>query len=228
MWFPPYDLSFQESVNVNWNSNTFIGRGEKVYTYTDTDRTATLNFTILIDHPAIVNEIRNMEGKNPDHDLEMDTLRFFAGCGPLDNDKKKPQDTNKDITISKEESTEPVEAENEEKAEKLKFYVFFPNNYSGNYNDGKLMTMKEWENRNFADSDWLTYLLFGKDISVPDNSGEYLGYEMGKGSGISTKEGNTITTAVDPSTNLSKNWTVFPEYEGEECVFQSSFILGWI
>ena len=47
MWFPPYDLSFQESVNVNWNSNTFIGRGEKVYTYTDTDRTATLNFTIL-------------------------------------------------------------------------------------------------------------------------------------------------------------------------------------
>lgn len=216
MWFPPYDLSFQESVNVNWNSNTFIGRGEKVYTYTDTDRTATLNFTILIDHPAIVNEIRNMEGKNPDDDIEMDTLRFFAGCGPLDNDKKKPQDTNKDITISKEESTEPVEAENEEKAEKLKFYVFFPNNYSGNYNDGKLMTMKEWENRNFADSDWLTYLLFGKDISVPDNSGEYLGYEMGKGSGISTKEGNTITTAVDPSTNLSKNWTVFPEYEGED------------
>ena len=61
-----------------------------------------------------------------------------------------------------------------------------------------------FENRNFADSDWLTYLLFGKDISVPDNSGEYLGYEMGKGSGISTKEGNTITTAVDPSTNLSK------------------------
>lgn len=216
MWFPPYDLSFQESVNVNWNSNTFIGRGEKVYTYTDTDRTATLNFTILIDHPAIVNEIRNMEGKNPDDDIEMDTLRFFAGCGPLDNDKKKPQDTNKDITVSKEESTEPVEAENEEKAEKLKFYVFFPNNYSGNYNDGKLMTLKEWENRNFADSDWLTYLLFGKDISVPDNSGEYLGYEMGKGSGISTKEGNTITTAVDPSTNVSKNWTVFPEYEGED------------
>lgn len=216
MWFPPYDLSFQESVNVNWNSNTFIGRGEKVYTYTDTDRTATLNFTILIDHPAIVNEIRNMEGKKPDNDIEMDTLRFFAGCGPLDNDKKKPQDTNKDITVSKEESTEPVEAENEEKAEKLKFYVFFPNNYSGNYNDGKLMTLKEWENRNFADSDWLTYLLFGKDISVPDNSGEYLGYEMGKGSGISTKEGNTITTAVDPSTNVSKNWTVFPEYEGED------------
>ena len=216
MWFPPYDLKFNENVNVNWNANTFIGRGEKVYTYTDTDRTATLDFTILIDHPAIVNEIRNMEGKDPDGDIEMDILRFFAGCGPLDNGKKQSQDTDSEIDVSKEESTEPVEVENEEKAEKLKFYVFFPNNYSGNYNDGKLMTEKEWENIGFADKDWVSYLLFGKDISIPDNSSEYWGYETGKGNGISTDDGATITTAVDPVTNVSKNWTVFPDYEGED------------
>ena len=29
MWFPPYDLTFNESVRVNWNPNQFIGRGEK-------------------------------------------------------------------------------------------------------------------------------------------------------------------------------------------------------
>ena len=216
MWFPPYDLKFNENVNVNWNANTFIGRGEKVYTYTDTDRTATLDFVILIDHPAIINEIRSMEGKDPDGDIEMDTLRFFAGCGPLDNGKKQSQDIDSEINVSKEESTEPVEVENEEKAEKLKFYVFFPNNYSGNYNDGKLMTEKEWENIGFADKDWTSYLLFGKDISIPDDSSEYWGYETGKGNGISTDDGATITTAVDPVTNVSKNWTVFPDYEGED------------
>ena len=26
MWFPPYGLDFSESVNVNWDNNTFIGR----------------------------------------------------------------------------------------------------------------------------------------------------------------------------------------------------------
>lgn len=55
MWFPPYDLSFSESTNVNWNSDTFIGRGEKVYTYIDTDRSGTLHFKLVVDHPSIIN-----------------------------------------------------------------------------------------------------------------------------------------------------------------------------
>ena len=31
MWFPPYDLNFSENTNVNWESSTFIGRGESLY-----------------------------------------------------------------------------------------------------------------------------------------------------------------------------------------------------
>ena len=38
MWFPPYDLTFNEDVSVKWNTNDFIGRGESVYTYTNTER----------------------------------------------------------------------------------------------------------------------------------------------------------------------------------------------
>ncbi|MBP3630494.1 MAG: hypothetical protein J6J23_03285, partial [Clostridia bacterium] len=38
MWFPPYNLKFSENVNVNWNANSFIGRGEEIYTYTNTVR----------------------------------------------------------------------------------------------------------------------------------------------------------------------------------------------
>ena len=218
MWFPPYDLRFNESVNVDWNANTFIGRGEKVYTYTNTDRTASLDFTILIDHPAIINEIQNMKGKAPDDDIEMDTLRFFAGCGPLDNDLKKVEkadaDTNK---TNKENSIEPKEVKNEEKVEKLKFYVFFPNNYSGNYNEKDLLTKEEWQEKGFADRDWVNYLLFGRDILVPSAEDSYNGYEMSN-KGISTTSaiGVGIPTAVDPKTNISKIWNVYPDYEGED------------
>lgn len=55
MWFPPYDLSFSENTNVNWNADSFIGRGEKVYTYVDTDRSGTLHFKLVVDHPSIIN-----------------------------------------------------------------------------------------------------------------------------------------------------------------------------
>ena len=218
MWFPPYDLRFNESVNVDWNANTFIGRGEKVYTYTNTDRTASLDFTILIDHPAIINEIQNMKGKAPDDDIEMDTLRFFAGCGPLDNDLKevKKVDADTDKT-NKENSIEPKEVKNEEKVEKLKFYVFFPNNYSGNYNKKDLLTKEEWQEKGFADTDWINYLLFGRDILIPDAEDSYNGYEMSN-KGISTTSAISvgIPTAVDPKTNISKIWNVYPDYEGED------------
>ena len=49
MWFPPYNLTFNESVNVTWGGNDFIGRGERIYSYTNTERTGTLSFTILAD-----------------------------------------------------------------------------------------------------------------------------------------------------------------------------------
>ena len=38
MWFPPYGLRFSEDTSVNWNEHSFIGRGENVFTYTNTSR----------------------------------------------------------------------------------------------------------------------------------------------------------------------------------------------
>lgn len=58
MWFPPYDLAFNENVSVSWNSYNFIGRGEPVYSYNNTNRTGTLSFTMIVDHPSIVNKLR--------------------------------------------------------------------------------------------------------------------------------------------------------------------------
>lgn len=96
MWFPPYDLTFSESVRVNWNSNQFIGRGENIYTYTNTERSGNLSFMLLIDHPSIIDYWKGRSNTTQSSDYSVDAtgsteneiLRFFAGCSIL---TAKPQ-----------------------------------------------------------------------------------------------------------------------------------------
>lgn len=131
MWFPPYDLKFNENVNANWGEVDFIGRGERIYTYTNTDRSGTLSFKLLIDHPSMLNDYKSKG--DSDTSVEIDDidsadqklLRFFAGCDlgkfkqyeePEDEDDGFPDDD--DITPPSE-------------CKQLKFQVFYPNNYSG-------------------------------------------------------------------------------------------------
>lgn len=111
MWFPPYDISFTETTSVNWNSDAFIGRGEKVYTYIDTERTGTLHFKLLVDHPSIINyyegkttyeengetktyqlgdELRANMSRTPPKDTDL--LRFFAGCDTIEGSAKNLTD----------------------------------------------------------------------------------------------------------------------------------------
>lgn len=134
MWFPPYDLKFNEQIGVNWNPNDFIGRGEKIYTYTNTERSGTLSFKLLIDHPSVV----DMWSKHGENYVEGDDiknketlLRFFAGCEKLElKDKKKVE-----ITKTVEKTIENVEYVPEYIDTYTCFYIFFPNNYSGMYDD---------------------------------------------------------------------------------------------
>lgn len=58
MWFPPYNLVVDESTAANYQPHEFIGRSEALHTYTNSARTGTINFSIIVDHPKIVNKIR--------------------------------------------------------------------------------------------------------------------------------------------------------------------------
>ena len=134
MWFPPYDLKFNENISVNWNPNEFIGRGEKIYTYTNTERSGTLSFILLVDHPSVLNTWK--KGKN-ELDLDKknkakeDYLRFFAGCDieinntPVNNGVQNNQPEGN--TVPYQGTTDKSE---------IIFYVFFPNYYSG-HDDGE-------------------------------------------------------------------------------------------
>jgi hypothetical protein len=74
MWFPPYDLSFDENVSVQWDKTNFIGRGEPVFTYNNTLRSGTIKFKVVVDHPSIINQLK-------DKWAEDEILKFFKGCG---------------------------------------------------------------------------------------------------------------------------------------------------
>lgn len=78
MWFPPYDINFTENVSVSWESNTFLGRGEPIYTYNNTERKGTLSWTIISDHPSILNQFKQ--------ESEEKIYKFFAGCGLSDSE----------------------------------------------------------------------------------------------------------------------------------------------
>ena len=77
MWFPPYDINFSESNNVSWESTNFIGRGEPVYTYNNTERAGNLSFKVVVDHPSYANSFRDIDGPD-DHYINS----FWAGCIP--------------------------------------------------------------------------------------------------------------------------------------------------
>ena len=100
MWFPPYGLAFNENVNTEWSSTQFIGRGEKIYSYVDTERSGNLSFQILIDHPSLLKLLHNVTDTTGDVDdvesYEQQILRFFAGCDIL-NKQESSDNVNSNV-----------------------------------------------------------------------------------------------------------------------------------
>ena len=86
MWFPPYGLTFSESVSANWQGNDFIGRPEPIYTYKNTSRTGSLQWKIVVDHPSVLNVIVNKVLADQTNKVRIDSIleSFFAGCRKYD------------------------------------------------------------------------------------------------------------------------------------------------
>lgn len=191
MWFPPYDLKFNEDVNVNWNETNFIGRGEGIYTYTNTTRTGSLSFKILVDHPSIIDywENRGRSTSNSVDDIddpEQQILRFFAGCdmltgspGPIVEDEAAVSDN-------------PIPSPD---SQELKFFVFFPNYYSGK-DDSPEWAMKYITNGLGAGKEKAWHMkangdcyrddeITDYDIPYANAQNRYGGYEMRPGMPIS-------------------------------------------
>lgn len=220
MWFPPYDLKFSESVSVNWNPTQFIGRGESIYTYTNTERSGNLSFKILIDHPSLLNhpsmKLRSdggidgvVDGVDDVNSAEQGILRFFAGCEvlrPKKTDKKDKTDNGHTPNAVAAPAVDiPTSSPN-----KFTFFVYYPNDYSGVDDSpiaGSIVSPIEYllngigcqlhgtptKNENIGTSVNDRYT-FGDKTNVRG------GYEMGNG-GISKLLSKTVKTFTEENGN---------------------------
>jgi len=89
MWFPPYGIQFSESSLAKYDSTVIIGRGEPIYTYSNSERIARLSFKLIIDYPPQI--------KGQDHGT---ISKFFAFGGKL----KQSELANVDIPAKKAEN----------------------------------------------------------------------------------------------------------------------------
>ena len=85
MWFPPYDIRFTDDTSTNWTTHQFLGRPEPIYTYNNTERSGTLSFKIVVDHPSILNLLVKKElAKLTDGEVDEILNAFWAGCQEFD------------------------------------------------------------------------------------------------------------------------------------------------
>jgi len=182
MWFPPYDLKFNEDISVNWSETNFIGRGEGIYTYANTSRSGQLSFKILVDHPSIINYWEN-RGKSVSNsvddvdDPEQELLRFFAGCDML---------SGKPSTIPETEAAIQDEAIPSPDTNEIRFFTFFPTNYSGKDDGGDFATkyLTNGFGAGKVKNSSGSIVDYKVPYSRPDES-TYGGYEMRPGKPIS-------------------------------------------
>ena len=81
MWFPPYELKYDDSSNASWDKVNFLGRPEPIYLYKNTERSGGLSFKIVVDHPSILNLIVNKELEKENNSESTKIIdSFFAGC----------------------------------------------------------------------------------------------------------------------------------------------------
>ena len=79
MWFPPYNLQVNEVAIAKYESTVMVGRNEPMYNYMNSERTAVLSFSLLVDYPEQLRNI-NLVGDNKNKAI----ADFFAfGGDPL-------------------------------------------------------------------------------------------------------------------------------------------------
>ena len=211
MWFPPYDIQISESNSVNWEETNFIGRGEPIYTYSNTKRTGQLSFKVIVDHPSYYNAFnakRNSTGSPDDNYI----ASFFAGC--VDMDKRwadkllKKEDIDRieiKPIITPQIRQEPVDPDTPQTMK-----VYYPNDikdYVPDYEDAKCSDGSNIDYQENCDGFGCGLSAYTADITQEDVKGKTLTwpdrFDYGLNAGrISTDDFGTV---VDGLTSFGYN-----------------------
>tara|TARA_Y100000385_G_scaffold280045_1_gene330548 strand:- start:148 stop:4623 length:4476 start_codon:yes stop_codon:yes gene_type:complete len=133
MWFPPYDITINESVSASYDRTNFIGRGEPIYTYNNTERTGTLAWKIVVDHPNYLNFFKNA--------TDDEYAAFFAGALDIEEIQNRVLSTEEKekLKIAKDNKAQPKGVPTQT-TPSFQFDIFYPNDVaevpSSDYEDG--------------------------------------------------------------------------------------------
>ena len=155
MWFPPYDIKVSEQNVARWETNTFLGRPEPIYTYQQTERSGQISFKVVVDHPSILNLLVGKVFKDmSDEESENYINAFFAGCEEVDfyslirtyttltkddleNIKNYLEDPKADpdtitrykVEVGDIDEGQPDTSPIPQEPEQSQFHLYFPNDY---------------------------------------------------------------------------------------------------
>ena len=127
MWFPPYNMEINESTAAKFESTVMVGRNEPMYNYMNSERSATLSFTLLIDYPP---QLKNAEyhGANK-HKVIAEFFAFGGGDYtpepiPVNTPKKVNDNIQHIHTITGPTGTPEPDADNSKR-----MTLSFPNDF---------------------------------------------------------------------------------------------------
>jgi hypothetical protein len=197
MWFPPYEMSFTDNSTVQWEANNFIGRGEPLYTYNNTERKGTLQWKIIIDHNTYQNQMLK-EGRSKDY-----MISFNAGCIPqeselsffLTDDEKNSFETKtvqKPKTVNKDEVKVPEP-----------FNLYYPNDSASiptTYEDGVVVKDEETDGEGIV-AKYRTKAAYGQPYLGPYKNPNDFSLNIQPWDDLN---GNIYTTPVDKIFGLAQ------------------------
>jgi len=126
MWFPPYDIKFTESTSLKWDSYDFIGRGEPMYTYNNSERSGSLSFKVIIDHASYMNDI-TLIAKESGYDTDDFFNSIVAGCTDFGDYDLKNISENDQNALDVDNASKVAEKQDTPSIVPLGFSYYFPN-----------------------------------------------------------------------------------------------------
>ncbi len=103
MWFPPYALELTETATAKYESTVMVGRNEPMYNYMNSERSASLNFMLIMDYPHHLKQFHNTKDRN------REIAEFFAfGGDPYSPKTDTTTGSELDILDGKRESIREI------------------------------------------------------------------------------------------------------------------------
>jgi hypothetical protein len=212
MWFPPYGLTFSEQTTPNWNPTELLGRPEPIYTYKSTNRTGSLTWKIVVDHPSALNVVVNKILNNETNKVRIDSIleSFFAGCRKYDLYElaKKYYTVNPNDLYQLQEAISSKQT-TKEQTEYIKNTVKVPNDTSQSGGGGNT-------NVDFGKYNQLGFY-FGndfpkKDKPIPNYTEEYTRYTSSTNRQYYNSKPNAQETSVFFDSVVTPNYNLAKEF----------------